>query len=168
MDGRHVQLRQPVITDWASTAAGRDAVTGRVVTPMPGQVTKVGVTCPAHPTSLNSTLSRARANLAAYAWLHASSLLRDVIACGQPLSSVIAADCHTVCARQVFAQNGDKVAEGDAILELSSMKLFYAVNAPCSGVLSGLRVKPGDQVASSQVLCDVIAETDGTQPPSAA
>ena len=68
----------------------------------------------------------------------------------------------------MFAQDGDKIAEGDAILELSSMKLFYAVNAPCTGILSGLRVKPGDQVASSQVLCDVIAETDGAQPASAA
>ena len=41
MDDQHVQLRQPVITDWASTAAGRGPGTGRVVTPMPGQVTKV-------------------------------------------------------------------------------------------------------------------------------
>ena len=51
MDGRHVQLRQPVITDWASTAKGRGAVTGRVVTPMPGQVTKVLLN-PAKPNHL--------------------------------------------------------------------------------------------------------------------
>ena len=65
---------------------------------------------------------------------------------------------------QVFAKDGDTVAEGDAILELSSMKLFYAVNAPCSGVLSGLRVAPGDKVGSGQVLFDVVAKTESAAP----
>lgn len=73
-----------------------------------------------------------------------------------------------LCCAQVFAQDGDKVVQGDAILELSSMKLFYAVDAPCSGVLSGLRVAPGDQVGSGEVLCDVIAEADSAAPAAAA
>jgi acetyl-CoA/propionyl-CoA carboxylase biotin carboxyl carrier protein len=63
---------------------------------------------------------------------------------------------------QVFAQDGDRVAEGDAILELSSMKLFYAVNAPCAGTLTGLSVAPGDQVSSGEVLCDVILNAEDT------
>ncbi len=61
------------------------------------------------------------------------------------------------------------MTEGDAILELTSMKLFYAVNAPCDGTLSGLSVAPGDQVSSSEVLCEVIQDSvDSAAPASAA
>ena len=164
MDGRHVQLRQPVVTDWASTAAGRGAVTGRVVTPMPGQVTKVSLGARLQTPSYNQPSDpdhTTRTQSCCVGVLRASTLRWQPRSCG-------AHGICWLCCAQVFAQDGDKVAEGDAILELSSMKLFYAVNAPCGGVLSGLRVKPGDQIGSSQVLCDVISETDSAQPASAA
>ena len=91
---------------------------------------------------------------------------RPVVFGGRPFACAH----HTLwlCCPQVFAQDGEKVAEGDAILEVSSMKLFYAIDAPCSGVLSGLRVAPGDQVGSGEVLCDVVAEADSAAPATAA
>ena len=157
MDGRHVHLRQPVITDWASTAPGRGAVTGRVVTPMPGRVTKV---CPHRCQNDDILYTRSGSHSCAFCVGDHWSVAADRCRCPHRI--------RWLCCPQVFAQDGDKIAEGDAILELSSMKLFYAIEAPCSGVLSGLRVAPGDQVGSGEVLCNVVAEADGTAPATAA
>ena len=142
--GRHIELRQPVVTNWASIQTGSAKAAGRVMTPMPGKVTKV------------------------HDQLHFSSL-RLFLTLTQMLTLTLTpTPTPDIVAVQVFAQDGDRVSEGDAILELSSMKLFYAVNAPCAGTLTGLSAAPGDQVSSGEVLCDVVVDTEDTAAPASA
>ena len=47
---------------------------------------------------------------------------------------------------------GTRVAEGDTLLILESMKMEIPVEAPRAGVLSSILVAEGDTVAEGQVL----------------
>jgi acetyl-CoA carboxylase biotin carboxyl carrier protein len=53
---------------------------------------------------------------------------------------------------RVAATAGTRVAEGDEIIILESMKMELPVLAPAAGVVSAILVKEGDQVAEGQAL----------------
>ena len=53
---------------------------------------------------------------------------------------------------QVVAEEGQMVAEGDEIVILESMKMEIPVEAPVSGTITEIRVKPEDQVNEGDVI----------------
>ena len=53
---------------------------------------------------------------------------------------------------RIAAQPGDKVARGDTLLTLESMKLEHALTAPRDAVVAAVIAEVGQQVATSQVL----------------
>ena len=56
--------------------------------------------------------------------------------------------------RVVVAQ-GDRVAEGDTLVILESMKMEIPVGSPVAGVVTELRVREGDVVQEGDVLAVV-------------
>lgn len=50
---------------------------------------------------------------------------------------------------------GDKVAEGDVIMILESMKMEIPVEAPQAGTLKEIKVAPEDSVEEGQELCTI-------------
>ncbi len=48
---------------------------------------------------------------------------------------------------------GDKVAKGDVLIILESMKMEIPVESPAAGEVEEIRVGLEDQVAEEQVLC---------------
>lgn len=48
---------------------------------------------------------------------------------------------------------GDKVAKGDVLIILESMKMEIPVESPAAGEVEEIRVRIEDQVAEEQVLC---------------
>src|SRR6266581_4163911 len=52
---------------------------------------------------------------------------------------------------QVPAEEGQMIAEGDTIAILESMKMEIPVEAPVSGTIAEIRVKPEDQVNEGDV-----------------
>jgi acetyl-CoA/propionyl-CoA carboxylase biotin carboxyl carrier protein len=61
----------------------------------------------------------------------------------------------------VNVADGDRVAEGDVLVVIESMKMELQVTAPHAGVVDGLTLKPGDRVALRQRLLAVHAEEQG-------
>ena len=51
---------------------------------------------------------------------------------------------------------GDRVAEGDTLLILESMKMEIPIEAPAAGVLIELLVAEGDHVSEGQVLAVLV------------
>ncbi len=47
---------------------------------------------------------------------------------------------------------GDKVASGDVLIIVESMKMEIPVEAPQAGVVTGIRVQEGDAITEGQVL----------------
>ena len=47
---------------------------------------------------------------------------------------------------------GDRVAQGDTLILIESMKMEIPVSAPCAGVVSGIFVKEEQQVVEDQTL----------------
>lgn len=47
---------------------------------------------------------------------------------------------------------GDRVAQGDTLILIESMKMEIPVSAPCAGVVSGIFVKEEQQVAEGETL----------------
>tara|TARA_B100001123_G_C14739901_1_gene800499 strand:+ start:189 stop:410 length:222 start_codon:yes stop_codon:yes gene_type:complete len=56
---------------------------------------------------------------------------------------------------KVLLEVGAKVAEGDVIMILESMKMEIPVESPIAGTLAELKVSPEDQVEEDQVLAVV-------------
>ena len=54
----------------------------------------------------------------------------------------------------IAASTGHKLANGDVILQLESMKMQTALTAEREGTLKSIYVKPGDQVEAK----DLVAE----------
>lgn len=54
-------------------------------------------------------------------------------------------------------QAGDRVASGDIIMILESMKMEIPIEAPADGVLKEVRVAEGDSVAEGEVLALLMA-----------
>ncbi|MBZ0274467.1 biotin/lipoyl-binding carrier protein [bacterium] len=53
---------------------------------------------------------------------------------------------------KIVVTEGQKVAEGDELLILESMKMEIPVEAPCDGIVKQLFVAEGDQVQTDQEL----------------
>ena len=53
---------------------------------------------------------------------------------------------------QVCKKNGDTVQEKDVVLTIEAMKMENMITAPKTGVLQGLKVKPGDSVLAQEIL----------------
>jgi acetyl-CoA/propionyl-CoA carboxylase biotin carboxyl carrier protein len=60
----------------------------------------------------------------------------------------------------VHVADGDRVAEGDVLLVLESMKMELPIAAPHVGTVAGLTLAPGDRVALRQPLVAVLADED--------
>jgi acetyl-CoA/propionyl-CoA carboxylase biotin carboxyl carrier protein len=60
----------------------------------------------------------------------------------------------------VNVADGDRVAEGDVLIVLESMKMELSITAPCDGVVAGLALKAGDRVALKQPLVAVLPEEE--------
>ena len=57
---------------------------------------------------------------------------------------------------KVSVNADDVVNAGDALVVLESMKMEFAVVAPCDGTIAHVHVKPGDQVQVGQLLADIV------------
>ncbi len=64
---------------------------------------------------------------------------------------------------RVAAAPGDRVAAGQLVLTLEAMKMEHQITVPAAGVLTELRVGPGSQVNSGDVLAIVTADEAGEQ-----
>ncbi|MEJ7583665.1 MAG: biotin/lipoyl-binding carrier protein [Acidimicrobiales bacterium] len=53
---------------------------------------------------------------------------------------------------QVRVEVGQRVAEGDELVILESMKMEIPVEAPCAGIVTEIRVAPEDQIAEGDVV----------------
>ena len=58
----------------------------------------------------------------------------------------------------VHTQPGARVAKGDALLAIESMKIEHQIAAPRDGVVAAIPVEPGQQVAPGQLLITFAAE----------
>ncbi len=59
---------------------------------------------------------------------------------------------------RIYKQSGDRIAAGESILVLESMKMETPINSAVSGVLESLTVKQGDQIETGQLLATVREE----------
>ncbi|MFC5061077.1 biotin carboxylase N-terminal domain-containing protein [Actinomycetospora atypica] len=87
-----------------------------------------------------------------------SSAFRDVPRFADPnavahAGSLLAPMPGTVV--RVLASTGDTVAAGAALVVLEAMKMEHTVAAPVDGIVGEMRVAPGDQVETRQVLAVV-------------
>jgi biotin carboxyl carrier protein len=55
----------------------------------------------------------------------------------------------------VKAQSGDKVAEGDVMVVLESMKMQMLIKAPISGIVASVNVQPGAQLAKGDLMVKI-------------
>lgn len=53
---------------------------------------------------------------------------------------------------EVVASSGQRVAEGDPLVVLESMKMEIPVLAPTDGVVKEIRVTPGDRIVEGDVI----------------
>jgi acetyl-CoA carboxylase biotin carboxyl carrier protein len=53
---------------------------------------------------------------------------------------------------KIEAQPGKKVAEGDVLVILESMKMEMPVEAPCAGVVAEIKVKEGEAIDEGRVV----------------
>ena len=62
----------------------------------------------------------------------------------------------------VNVADGDRVAEGDVLIVLESMKMELSITAPYAGTVAGLELATGDRVALKQPLVAVIPDPEET------
>jgi acetyl-CoA/propionyl-CoA carboxylase biotin carboxyl carrier protein len=62
----------------------------------------------------------------------------------------------------VNVADGDRVAEGDVLIVLESMKMELSITAPYAGTVAGLALATGDRVALKQPLVAVIPDPEET------
>jgi biotin carboxyl carrier protein len=55
----------------------------------------------------------------------------------------------------VLVEKGQTVTAGDALVVLEAMKMENEIRAPRTGVVTSIRVKPGDSVVRNTVLAEV-------------
>jgi geranyl-CoA carboxylase alpha subunit len=63
----------------------------------------------------------------------------------------------------VFAELGDRVGKGQRLVVLEAMKMQHEISAERDGVVDKVLVKPGDQVATRQVLVELKQEESAAQ-----
>ena len=56
---------------------------------------------------------------------------------------------------KIEVKPGDKVAEGDTLIILESMKMEMPVESPCEGTVKEIKIKEGQPVNEDQVLAIV-------------
>ena len=54
---------------------------------------------------------------------------------------------------QIEKAEGDTVAVGEPIIIIESMKMQIPIEAPVTGTITAIRVKPEESVEEDQVLC---------------
>jgi acetyl-CoA/propionyl-CoA carboxylase biotin carboxyl carrier protein len=86
--------------------------------------------------------------------LEARTVRKERRGAGAPAGSLEAPMPGTVWA--VHVGNGDRVAEGDVLLTLESMKMELSITAPRDGVVAGLELAAGDRVRVKQPLIAVV------------
>ena len=57
---------------------------------------------------------------------------------------------------KVAVEEGQQVAEGEAIAVIEAMKMEQPLNAHRDGVVTGLRVEAGQAVTAGEVLCEIV------------
>ena len=57
---------------------------------------------------------------------------------------------------KVNVEEGQQVAEGDAIAVIEAMKMEQPLNAHRDGVIVGLKVEAGQAVTAGEVLCEIV------------
>jgi biotin carboxyl carrier protein len=62
----------------------------------------------------------------------------------------------------VRVRAGDAVSRGQALLTMEAMKMEHLVTASADGVVTEVRVAPGQQVDAGLVLVVIAAREDGT------
>jgi biotin carboxyl carrier protein len=63
----------------------------------------------------------------------------------------------------VLAQPGDCVTKGQRIVVLEAMKMQHEISAERDGTIDKILVKPGDQVATRQLLVELQPEPNAAQ-----
>jgi len=63
----------------------------------------------------------------------------------------------TGCVLAVLAQPGERVTKGQRVVVLEAMKMQHEIVAERDGILAHIAVKPGDQVASRQLVAELSA-----------
>jgi biotin carboxyl carrier protein len=58
----------------------------------------------------------------------------------------------------VLANPGDRVAKGQRVVVLEAMKMQHEISAERDGMIDKILVKPGDQVATRQLLVELKLE----------
>lgn len=61
-------------------------------------------------------------------------------------------------------QEGDRVEVGDPLVEVMTDKVNMEVEAPASGILAGIRVRPGDVVPVTEVMAYILQPGEGPPP----
>jgi pyruvate dehydrogenase E2 component (dihydrolipoamide acetyltransferase) len=51
---------------------------------------------------------------------------------------------------KIFVSEGDRVAEGDLLVEVETDKAAVEIPSPCTGTIKEIRVKSGDTVMSGK------------------
>ncbi|MDQ6422814.1 urea carboxylase [Paenibacillus sp. LHD-117] len=60
---------------------------------------------------------------------------------------------------KVKVEPGQRVERGEVIVVEESMKMEFAQEAPCSGIIDSIFVKPGDEVQAGQLLAYILEES---------
>lgn len=63
----------------------------------------------------------------------------------------------------VYAKRGDSITKGQRIVVLEAMKMQHEICAERAGTIDKVLVKPGDQVATRQLLVELTPEASATQ-----
>lgn len=56
---------------------------------------------------------------------------------------------------KVLVENGSEVKQGETLIIEESMKMEFIIEAPCDGYVTGLSVKPGDEVHPGQTILGI-------------
>jgi pyruvate/2-oxoglutarate dehydrogenase complex dihydrolipoamide acyltransferase (E2) component len=59
------------------------------------------------------------------------------------------------------AEEGERVAKGQDLIEVATDKAVFDVPAPCDGVLAGIMKKAGDTARTDEVIAIIRAEKSG-------
>ncbi|SVD14267.1 uncharacterized protein METZ01_LOCUS367121, partial [marine metagenome] len=57
-------------------------------------------------------------------------------------------------------QEGDSIEKGEPLMEVETDKANVEVEAPATGILSGISVKPGDEIQVGKVMAMILADGD--------
>jgi biotin carboxyl carrier protein len=73
----------------------------------------------------------------------------------QNIVRIMAQMAGTVVDMNPSLRPGVQVKEGEELLTLERMKLFYTVSAPCTGVVTAVMAGPGSRVPKGEILLEI-------------